>query len=530
LLRFTITQWRAVAVLAAGTLALAVASPAQAAPGAKAADPTKLAAKLVKAVKVDNINRHLIALQRIAETNNGIRAASTPGHVASAQYIADRLSAAGYAVRIQEFEFPFNQTLAQSASEVAPTARTLSPVVMQYLPNTPEGGITAPLTAVPGLATDATPGCEPTDFTGAYAGTIVLIQRGSCTFQQKHDNAVALGAAGVLVYNNAEVPTDPIAGRLTDETSGRIPIAGLPRGEGESLAADVAAGPVTVTMELRVLNETRTTRNVIAETQGGRADNVVMSGAHLDSVTAGPGINDNGSGSAVQLELALQLAEQKVTNKVRFAWWSAEEFGLLGSQYYVSQLSFEQQLDIALYLNFDMVASPNFARFIYDGDDSDAAGSGPGPFGSAQIESVFEGYYDGLGLTHEGTDFDGRSDYGPFIAVGIPSGGLFSGAEGRKTAAQAAAYGGTAGQPFDSCYHQACDNLGNLNYTSLAQSAAATAWAVGMFATDTSTVNGNGSTAARQARRLAAGAALAGRAAHAGSRPVPSGAPGTTTG
>jgi Zn-dependent M28 family amino/carboxypeptidase len=510
LLRSTITQWRAVTtVLAVGTLVLAVAAPAQAAPKAAAADPTKLAERLVKAVRADNINRHLIALQRIADTNGGTRAASTSGHLASAQYIADRLTAAGYAVKIQEFDFPFTQTLAQSASEVSPTARTLNPVVMQYSPDTPVGGITASLTAVPGLASDATPGCEPTDFTGSYAGTIVLIQRGSCTFQQKHDNAVAVGAVGVLIYNNAEVPTDPVNGRLTDATTGRIPVGGLPRGEGEILAADVAAGPVTVTMELRVLTETRTTRNVIAETQGGRADNVVMSGAHLDSVTAGPGINDNGSGSALQLELALQLAKEKVTNKVRFAWWSAEELGLLGSQYYVSQLSFEQQLDIALYLNFDMVASPNYARFIYDGDDSDMSGSGPGPFGSAQIEDAFEQYYDAQGLTHEGTDFDGRSDYGPFIAVGIPSGGLFSGAEGRKTAAQAAAYGGTAGQAFDSCYHQACDNLGNINYTSLAQSAGATAWAVGLFATSTAAVNGNGSAAVRQARRSAAAARTA---------------------
>ncbi|GAA5192820.1 M28 family metallopeptidase [Rugosimonospora acidiphila] len=502
--RFTITQRRAITLIAAGTLALAVASPAPAATAASAGDPTRLAGRLVKAVHVDNINRHLIALQRIAETNGGIRAASTPGHLASAQYIADKLTAAGYLVRIQEFEFPFTQTLAQSAAEVSPTARTLSPIVMQYSPNTPEGGLTAPLTALPGLAADATPGCEPADFTSDYAGTVVLIQRGSCPFQQKHDNALAAGAAGVLVYNNAEVPTDPISGRLTDAASGRIPIAGIPRGEGESLAADVAAGPVTVTMELRVLSELRTTRNVIAETRGGRADNVVMSGAHLDSVTEGPGINDNGSGSATQLEVALQLANQKVTNKVRFAWWSAEEFGLLGSQYYVSQLSFEQQLDIALYLNFDMVASPNYARFIYDGDDSDGVGSGPGPYGSAQIESVFAQYLDGQGLAHEGTDFDGRSDYGPFIAVAIPSGGLFTGAEVRKTAAEAAIYGGTAGEPFDSCYHQACDNLGNINRTVLAQSAAAIAWTIGLFAIDTSAVNGNGSVAARRARAAAA--------------------------
>src|SRR5262249_9100699 len=136
-------------------------------------------------------------------------------------------------------------------------------------------------------------------------------------------------------------------------------------------------------------------------------------------------------------------------------------FGLLGSDYYVKNLPFEDQLDTALYLNFDMIGSPNYARMIYDGDNSDQIGAGPGPYGSAQIESTFASYFDGLGLPHDGTDFTGRSDYGPFIAAGIPAGGLFTGAEGRKTVEQAARYGGTAGAPYDACYHAACDNLGN---------------------------------------------------------------------
>jgi Zn-dependent M28 family amino/carboxypeptidase len=481
-------------------LALTVATPANAGNGQQ--DPTRLAAKLAKEVQVDNVNRHLVALQRLATINGGTRAASTPGHLASANYIANRLTAAGYTVQVQEFQFPFEQTLAQSAREVGPTPRTLTPVVMQFSPNTPVGGITAPLTTVADDSTDSSPGCEAADFAaGGFTGTIVLIKRGGCPFQQKHDAAVAAGAVAVLVYNNAAVPTDPINGRLTDATSGVIPIAGLPRGEGETLVADLAAGPVTVNVELRVLKETRTTRNILAETGPGRADNVVMLGAHLDSVVEGPGINDNGTGSAALLELAIQLQGHRVNNKVRFAWWSAEEFGLLGSAHYVSQLTFEQQLDIALYLNFDMIGSPNFARFIFDGDNSDGVGAGPGPVGSAQIEDVFEAYFDSRGLTHEGTDFTGRSDYGPFIAVAIPAGGLFTGAEGRKTAEQAARYGGTAGAPYDSCYHQACDTLLNVDRTVLDQNADAVAWATGIFAIDTSAVNGNGSATARQLRR-----------------------------
>jgi Zn-dependent M28 family amino/carboxypeptidase len=484
--------------------------PAQAAPTpdggaqAQAADPTLLARRLVRDVTVAGVNRHLIALQRFADTSGGIRAASTLGHDKSAKYVYDKLVAAGYNVQYQEFPFLFEQTLAENASEISPTARTLSPVVMQYSPNTPVGGITAPLSVA---LVDATPGCEASDFGPGTVGTIALIKRGACTFALKQQNAAAAGAVGALIYNNAVDPNEPLNGTLGDPAAGVIPTAGLPRAEGETLTADATGATVTVNLELRTLTEERMTRNVIAETKSGRADNVVMLGAHLDSVTEGPGINDNGSGSAGQLELALQLANHPVKNKVRLAWWSAEEFGLIGSEFYVSQLTFEQQLDIALYLNFDMIGSPNFARFIYDGDNSDGVGAGPGPFGSAQIEDVFEGYLDGRSLAHEGTDFDGRSDYGPFILVGIPSGGLFTGAEGIKTPEQAARYGGTAGQPFDACYHKACDNLGNVNRTVLDQNADAIAWATGIFALDTSAVNGNAT--AKQLRVEAAKRAAA---------------------
>ncbi len=206
-----------------------------------------------------------------------------------------------------------------------------------------------------------------------------------------------------------------------------------------------------------------------------------MVGAHLDSVTAGPGINDNGSGSAAILEVARMMGKTPTEQTVRFAWWGAEELGLLGSEFYVSDLQANQpaELDrISAYLNFDMVGSPNFARFIYDGDDSDGEGEGPGPEGSAALEDVFQTFYTERGLAYEGTDFSGRSDYGPFIADGvdIPSGGLFTGAEGVKTAEQQARYGGTAGVAFDPCYHQACDTYANNSNEVLEQNADAIAY------------------------------------------------------
>ena len=215
-----------------------------------------------------------------------------------------------------------------------------------------------------------------------------------------------------------------------------------------------------------------------------------MAGAHLDSVHAGPGINDNGSGSAALLEVAENLGKVKPQNTLRLAWWGAEESSLVGSTYYVNNLAEAEGEKIALYLNFDMVGSPNYVFFIYDGDDSDAVGAGAGPPGSAQIEETFESFFESRGLPYKGTDFSGRSDYGPFIAAGIPSGGLFTGAEGIKTAQEAAIWGGTAGVAYDPCYHQACDTYANNNDVALANNSDAIAHSVISYAMSTALING----------------------------------------
>ena len=276
--------------------------------------------------------------------------------------------------------------------------------------------------------------------------------------------------------------------------------------------ADLATTPgATVRVKVDFTADERVAYNVLAETADGNDDNTVMAGAHLDSVQEGPGINDNGSGSAALLETAIQMAKVKPNNTVRFAWWGAEESGLLGSEHYVEELTEEEAADIALYLNFDMVASPNYMFGIYDGDNSGGTAA-PGfiPEGSAEIEDVFEAFYDSRGLPSQDSEFSGRSDYGPFIAVGIPAGGLFTGAEVPKTAAEAALYGGVAGAAYDPCYHAFCDNLtgdgqpaalydalredyvlvGNINTEALDVNADAIATAVITFAFDSSTVNG----------------------------------------
>ncbi|TRO57852.1 M28 family metallopeptidase [Streptomyces sp. IB201691-2A2] len=207
--------------------------------------------------------------------------------------------------------------------------------------------------------------------------------------------------------------------------------------------------------------------NLIADWPGGDANQVVMAGSHLDSVTSGAGINDNGSGSAAVLEAALAVsrAQYQPTKHLRFAWWGAEELGLVGSRYYVNSLSTANRAKISGYLNFDMIGSPNPGYFVYDDDPA--------------IEKTFKDFYAGLGVATEiETEGDGRSDHAPFKSAGIPVGGLFTGASNTKSAAQAAKWGGTAGQSFDRCYHSSCDTTSNINDTALNRNSDALAYAV----------------------------------------------------
>ncbi|MFB9515612.1 M28 family metallopeptidase [Streptomyces purpureus] len=480
------------ATLAAAALAtpllLASASPASATrdPGKAAAkDAAKLSKKLVREASAKDAYQHLVKFQQIADSAGGHRAAGSLGHDASAAYVYQLMKKAGYNVSYQKFEFQYTQTLAEKLSVVTPAPSDVEIKAMTYTKSTPVGGIKADLAAVP---VDATTGCEATDYAaGAFTGKIALIQRGGCTFADKQTQAAAAGATAAIIYNNTD---GALSGTLGGPEFGKIPTGGITKADGEKLAADLAKGPVNLSLEIRQLQEKRTTNNVLAETKTGNAANTVMLGSHLDSVTAGPGINDNGSGSAGLLDVALKLAKSKdkPANKVRFAWWSAEENGLLGSEHYVANMSELDKKEVKLYLNFDMIASPNYGLFVYDGDNSDGVGAPAGPAGSAQLERDINEFMDKRGVPHEGTDFTGRSDYGPFIAIGIPSGGTFTGAEGIKTPTQAAKFGGTAGIAYDVNYHAAGDNLDNINMRAFDINIDVIANAVGTYAHDLSSL------------------------------------------
>jgi Zn-dependent M28 family amino/carboxypeptidase len=420
-----------------------------------------------KGVTLAGIRQHQAALQAIADANDGTRSSGTPGYAASAQYVYDRLSDAGYDPQLQPFDFAFFRQLALSEFDrVAPDPEAYvegASADFATMTYSGSGDVTALVShvvdaggALPGA------GCEAADFAGFTPGTIALIQRGSCTFKIKATNAQAAGASGVVIYNNAAGPLNGTLG----SPGQTIPVIGTLQSIGLEAVALLSSGPVVLHVKTSTESEVRTTWNVIADTASGDPNRVVVVGAHLDSRLEGPGINDNGSGSAAILEIAETFAAQGrvARNKLRFMWYGAEEFNLLGSTFYVNGLSQAEQDQIMAMVNFDMVGSPNYVRFVYDGDNSAfpvGPGAAAGPPGSAFIEDLFVDYFNSQGLANDPTPFSGRSDYGPFIAVGIPAGGLFTGAEGIKTAEQAATYGGTAGIAYDACYHQACDTFAN---------------------------------------------------------------------
>jgi Zn-dependent M28 family amino/carboxypeptidase len=470
-------------------------------------DKRTLGEKLRDAVNADGMYNHLRALQSIADANGGNRASGTSGFDASAQYVVDQLEANGYDAVTQEFTFPvwdedktghvFEKTDAPTKTYALETDYN----VLEYS----EAGDTGSqdvLQVDPNFAGDraSTDGCEDADFPAAkvYTGKIALIQRGTCTFYEKAINAQERGAVGVIFFNqgNTADREGPISGVTMggdgqdgDPSDGEllIPVVGTSFAIGQELAGDDDMARVVAD----VTNTLKTTRNVVAETAGGNADHVVQMGGHLDSVSEGPGINDNGTGSAFVLETAIQLHKLGITpaNKMRFSFWGAEEAGLLGSQFYVDSLSEDALNKIRMYLNYDMIGSPNWIRLVYDGDfsDSDAPAAAPDVNeGAAEIERAFNGYFASRNQPTRPTAFDGRSDYEGFQNEGIPSGGLFTGADDVKTREEAQVFGGIPAQKLDPNYHQAGDTLENVNRGILEEMADAAAVVGGNYADDPS--------------------------------------------
>ncbi len=454
--------------------------------------------KVLDCVNADDVMEHLQALQDIADANGGIRASGTPGYDASVDYVAAELEAAGYEVTRQAFSFDVYTEISSSLSVDGAPVETQT---MRYsgAGEIADGNVIA-VDLDLGLGNASTSGCEASDFDGLdFSGDsdIAVMQRGGCSFAAKAINAEAAGAEAAIIFNqgNTEDRRGMIGGTLGSEV-GTIPVLDVSYDDGVMLTE--TEGTVALAVDATI--ETVTTENVIADMEGVNTDNVVMAGAHLDSVQAGPGIQDNGSGSAAILAVALELADNKKfvpQNSLRFAWWGAEESGLIGSFEYFTNADFgllnvapEEVGKISSYLNFDMIASPNYIFGVYDADQSSFEAPVPVPAGSDALEDLFEAYYSIEGIPYEDTQFSGRSDYQVFILLDIPSSGLFTGAEVIKSDEQAAIWGGTAGDQFDPCYHLACDTIDNVSVEAMEVNVDAVAYAVYNLAYTTEAVNG----------------------------------------
>lgn len=442
----------------------------------------EFASALKGKVTTDAMMAHLSKLQDIANANNGTRAVGTPGYEASVDYVVNTLRDSGFDVQTPEFSA---RVFHAEKPELTVGGRPVEARALDFSLGTPPGGVSGPLVAAPANSL----GCAAADYGDLpVRGEVVLVDRGTCPFAQKEDAAAQRGAVAMIIADN--VDEEQMGGTLGPTTEVKIPVLSVTKSTGVQLRGQ--PGPTTIKLDASA--QSFKARNVIAQTKTGSDANVVMAGAHLDSVPEGPGINDNGSGVAAVLETAVRLGSSPpVHNKLRFGFWGAEELGLIGSRNYVESLDLAALKNIALYLNFDMLASPNPGYFTYDGDQSlpmDARGKPVVPEGSAGIERTLVAYLKSAGKTAQDTSFDGRSDYDGFTLAGIPAGGLFSGAEGKMSADQAKLWGGTADQPFDPNYHQKGDTLDHIDRTALGINGGGVAYALGFYAQDLSGHNG----------------------------------------
>ncbi|KAI0171479.1 hypothetical protein BJ166DRAFT_589542 [Pestalotiopsis sp. NC0098] len=386
-------------------------------------------------------------LQDIADANGGTRVFGSAGHNLTVDYLYDTLSALDY---YDVFKQPFVELFFEGNASLIVDGVDYEPGVMSY---SPSGTFSAPLVLVSNL------GCDVTDYPEEVSGKIALISRGNCTFAVKATNAKTAGAVAAVVYNNI---AGTVSGTLGAPSDAYVPVVGISLEQGDELITALADGQVVAALAAESTIENRTNFNVIAETKAGDKNNVLMLGGHSDSVAAGPGINDDGSGTIGSLTVAVALSNFAIKNAVRFGFWGAEEYGKLGSYYYMKQLNTSEAevAKIRAYLNFDMIASPNYINGIYDGDGSTFNVSGPA--GSAELEKTFQEFFRSKNTTSVAREFNGRSDYAAFIENGIPAGGIFTGAEQIKTAEEAFLFGGEAGVAYDVNYHQAGDTINNL--------------------------------------------------------------------
>lgn len=426
-----------------------------------------------KAVTAAAIRVHQSAFQNIADNNGGQRSSLGAAHDATIDYIRGQLTPGGYATSVQPFSFTYGGDLAvPEFGRVSPNPHVfVAGADFQTMTYSGSGNVTAPIRNVDLLIPSngfSTSGCEAADFAGFPTGAIALVQRGTCSFQIKAINALAAGASAVIVMNEGNIPerTGVVGGTLgAPPPTVPIPVIGTTYAIGVELAG--MSSPV-VRIKTVVAMGSASSSNLIAETPGGDPENVVVVAASPDA-RFGPGINA-ASGAAAMIELARVFAAQERSprNRLRFLWLGAYPEGQEGATHYVSQLSDAERARIRAVIDVQALGSPNFGRFVVDGDQIPGVAADPKvDAGSAAIEAMFKDYFDAVGLSFGSTT--AVQNAGVFRGAGIPFGGVHSGYATPKSPAEAAMFGGTAGADFDPCYWLACDTFANTSLTALDQ-------------------------------------------------------------
>ncbi|KAI2629395.1 peptidase family M28 [Xylaria nigripes] len=386
------------------------------------------------------------------EFGHPTRVIGSPGHRLTLNYIMSEIERLGNYYQFSTQDFPAVMSQIFYSRLVLDNEVPKSATPMSLTPSTPgKREIDGNLVLVENQ------GCDASDYPSELWGQVAFIVRGTCSFGTKSELAGQAGAIAAVIFNSND---DELSGTLGTPSPHHVATFGLSGKDAGPVVEKLKEGKVvksSVLMDSEV--KSITTTNIIAQTTGGDPNNCVMLGAHSDSVGEGPGINDDGSGSLTLLEVATQLSGFSVKNCVRFAWWAGEEEGLLGSDYYVQTLPEEENRKIRLFMDYDMMGSPNFAYQIYN------ATNAVNPVGSEQLRDLYVDWYESKGLSYTFIPFDGRSDYDAFIRNGIPGGGIATGAEGIKTEAEEQMFGGKAGDWYDPCYHQLCDDVSNVNTT-----------------------------------------------------------------
>jgi hypothetical protein len=420
---------------------------------------------------------HLNGLQIAANESSSDSRSVMTGYKLSADYIKSTL-AANAKCKVSEQEF---QTAIATELEppiltiVAPVHVDLQIYVdyrgMRYGGNSTVN-ITKPVCVIRNV------GCNADDFNNTEDQCVALIRTSSqCSLIQQAMNAQEANCSAIIFYNpsvsSTTLPSARVrgAGWFPGDPLVQIPVLSCSYSIGNLLTALVS--PV-VELYANTSIVITSTFNIFCETEGDN-NTVIVAGAHLDSVPEGPGLNDNGSGSSSLLEIVLQWYARGLTpvNKIIFAWWGSEEVGLIGSRHYVNSLSDTSFRAIAMNLNFDMLASPNYVLGIHDGSTAVLKQNE-----SLVITSMFIEYFDSMQLPYSLAELRSGSDFVPFIEAGIPAGGLVAGASSIKTDEERTIFGGFANTQKDPCYHLPCDTIENINQQCLGYMASAAAYVI----------------------------------------------------